>query len=222
MSTRAERDEEHERLLRDVITEERSPATPPSGPAAYLVGAVLVILLVLWLLPSGVFPERAQPNKIPPFDEVVPASLDVPDRPAANTIDAYVIADDPSLKLVASRVVTAACGEPDKRCYADALFYFVRDNIGYVHDPVEEYYELPQETLLAGAADCDGHAILLASLLRSVGVLTRFDHGTPGHVAVEAWVPQRTLFSGDEYTFGWRYLDATCSACDPGERRARP
>lgn len=145
----------------------------------------------------------------------MPQGMGIPQRPQSQDINTYISHDDPQIKLIAARVVTAACSHQDQRCYADALFAFVKDNIDYVTDPIGEYYETPQETLLAGAADCDGHAILLASLMRSVGILTRFSY-SPNHVAVEAWLPADKLLS-KRYTYEWTYYDPTCKECRPGQ-----
>lgn len=207
-------DAEHNQILQEVIAEEPS-RKPQNSPIVYLIGIILAILLIMWLVPDGVIPPRAKIKNIPSLETVLPEST-IPSRVESNDINIFVINEDPTLKLIASKVVTSACSQPDKKCYAQALFYFVQNNIVYVTDPVGEYYELPMETLMAGAADCDGHAILLASLLRNVGVLTEFVF-TPNHVAVQAWVPKHSLLPQNKYAHEWYHLDPTCKSCKPGQ-----
>lgn len=57
----------------------------------------------------------------------------------------------------------------------DALFYFVRDGIRYVKDPVgAEAVQLPTITLEIKSGDCDDKVTLLSSLLEAIGHPTRF------------------------------------------------
>lgn len=57
----------------------------------------------------------------------------------------------------------------------DAMFYFVRDGIRYVRDPVgAEAVQLPTITLDIKSGDCDDKVTLLSSLLESAGHPTRF------------------------------------------------
>ena len=213
------REEEHRRILQEVLASRDDLEKPRNNLFLYATAAIIITLMVLWLLPTSAFPVRAKLSAIPSIDELVPSTMTIPERPISNDIEAFVTHDDPELKLIAARIVTSACTRPDARCYADALFHFTKENIAYLNDPISEYYETPQETLLARAADCDGHAILLASLLRSVGILTRFSY-SPGHVAIDAWLPTRGLLN-KEYTYEWVHYDPTCKTCRPGERMPR-
>lgn len=56
-----------------------------------------------------------------------------------------------------------------------SLFKYIREHFNYVPDPKrDEYFATPQETILNGlGGDCDDHAILMASCLRSIGGVTR-------------------------------------------------
>ncbi|MGH2645482.1 MAG: transglutaminase domain-containing protein, partial [Chitinophagaceae bacterium] len=56
-----------------------------------------------------------------------------------------------------------------------SLFKYIRKNFNYVPDPKrDEYFATPRETILNGlGGDCDDHAILMASCLRSIGGITR-------------------------------------------------
>lgn len=57
----------------------------------------------------------------------------------------------------------------------DQMFYFVRDDIRYVKDPVgAEAVQLPTITLSIKSGDCDDKVTLLSSLLESAGHPTRF------------------------------------------------
>ena len=57
----------------------------------------------------------------------------------------------------------------------DTIFYFVRDQIRYVKDPVGyEAVQLPTITLQIQSGDCDDKVTLLCSLLESIGHPTRF------------------------------------------------
>lgn len=56
-----------------------------------------------------------------------------------------------------------------------SLFKYIREHFNYVPDPKrDEYFATPQETIRNGlGGDCDDHAILMASCLRSIGGVTR-------------------------------------------------
>jgi transglutaminase-like putative cysteine protease len=216
-------DHEHRRILHEVLsTQEDSKEMKKALPFARILLILLTFLVLLsflfWAVPDAKTSPHPRQRAIPALDEVLSPGTELLPRPTGTgteNIGLYVNSQDPAVKLAAARIVGAACARSDDRCHAEALFLFVRDNIKYVPDPLGEYYETPRETLLAGSADCDGQAILLASLLRSVGIETKFTF-SPNHVVVEAWAPRRGLFSGD--TNQWLYLDATCDTCTPGEK----
>lgn len=86
---------------------------------------------------------------------------------------------------------------------ARAIFYFVRDQIRYVQDPVDvEVIADPLETLRVRQGDCDDKSVLTAALLQAIGHPARFmavgyDGGPLSHVFVETvlgdeWVPLET------------------------------
>ena len=55
-----------------------------------------------------------------------------------------------------------------------SIFYWVRDRIRYTRDPWKlDVFEDAEWTLKTGAADCDGHAVLLGALLESIGYPVR-------------------------------------------------
>jgi len=55
-----------------------------------------------------------------------------------------------------------------------SIFYWVRDKIRYTRDPWKlDVFEDAEWTLKTGAGDCDAHAVLLGSLLSSIGYPVR-------------------------------------------------
>lgn len=208
-----QRDAEHNKILQEVVS--KPSHRPRRHPATYLVGSILVILLIIWLVPTDLIPNRVHVKALPELSTITPMIKDIPERPQALNPYLYLTENDPTIKRIAATIVTSACATTDQHCYADALGYFVRNNIKYVTDPTSEYYELPHETLLAGAADCDGQAILLSSLMRAVGIQTRFGE-QPGHLYVEAYLPKKNIFARS-YVYAWHPYDPTCKSCTPGE-----
>lgn len=93
---------------------------------------------------------------------------------------------------------------------ARALHAFVRDRIRYVGDiRGVETLHTPRQILAQGQGDCDDKALLLATLLESIGQETRFaavGYGpTVSHVLVETriaggWLPLETT---EPVAAGW-------------------
>ena len=119
---------------------------------------------------------------------------------------------DPRLRTLALRVLVAAGAadshRPDR--VAPALAEWVRAHIGYVREAGEQL-ETPYYTLREGAADCDGHAILLAALLTSVGAGWHFiswgrDFEHFEHVTTAATLGGGRILNLDtteRFPFGW-------------------
>jgi transglutaminase-like putative cysteine protease len=125
--------------------------------------------------------------------------------------------------------LTASCPPRDSVCEITTLQNWVRDHIRYVRDVRDvETLQTPKLTLQMAAGDCDDQAVLLASLLESIGYRTRFEAlGVRGggyeHVisAVQAgfrgrevWLPLETIFAYDPRTGlpiepGWIPPDTT-------------
>lgn len=94
-----------------------------------------------------------------------------------------------------------------------SLQHFVRDRIRYVRDIHRvETVQTAVQTLKRGSGDCDDKAVLLATLLASIGFATRFwalgfEPGGPySHAMLEArlgrgWIPLETIVPGAEP--GW-------------------
>lgn len=81
--------------------------------------------------------------------------------------------------------LAAGCESADHLCESSAVVRFVTDEVAYRADPRggEDYIKGPQETLAAGAGDCEDKSLLMASLLEALGnrtwlVFTR-DHVWP-------------------------------------------
>ena len=126
----------------------------------------------------------------------------------------FVNPTDPVLRRVAAKTVTISGCESNKACQAKALYYFVRDNIDYVSDPVDfNYVEDPKEVLYTAAADCESGTLLLATLLESIGIDVELVF-VPGHALLRADIPKVSKKYEKE---GWVYMDWTCSNCDFGK-----
>lgn len=87
----------------------------------------------------------------------------------------------PKVRSLAVAIVSRKCGRKfciDERDYANevkAIFDYVRSNIRYVRDPQGiDTFTRADRTFDVGGGDCDDYAIVLASLLGSVGYPTRF------------------------------------------------
>lgn len=113
-----------------------------------------------------------------------------------------------------ARWMVAAAPQHDTTEEIRLLHSLVRDQIRYVKDPsFAELIQTPSKTLEIGQGDCDDKSILLAALLESLGIKTRFvavafnDPHEPifSHVLVEAknggeWVPLETT---EPVAVGW-------------------
>lgn len=117
---------------------------------------------------------------------------------------------------LARQIIEKVGGPPNNKNYSGfvrALFEFVRDKIRYVPDILGvEMLQTPTRTLEIKTGDCDDKAILLAALLSSIGLATRFvavgfKGGGYAHVIVEVklgrhpdgsprWVPLDTIADG--------------------------
>lgn len=89
--------------------------------------------------------------------------------------------------------IIRAVPERDQRGEIDAIFRWVRDRIRYLPDPpFVELVQTPVKSLQYRMGDCDDQTTLLAALLGSIGIRTRFKAlgfmpGSLTHVIVEAY-----------------------------------
>ena len=100
---------------------------------------------------------------------------------------------------------------------ASALFNFVRDKIYFVGDPVgSQFLQSASYTLRERAGNCAQRAILLAALLRSIGISATFraigaNRRYPGsfsHVYVAARIGREAMALDPTYpdnVMGWQY-----------------
>lgn len=123
---------------------------------------------------------------------------------------------DVGIITLARQLLDGAPGSANGKNFSDfvtLLQHFVRDKIRYVRDPHNgpEMVQTPIRTLDIRTGDCDDKATLLAALLASIGLATRFvaiglNSGPLSHVLAEvrlgnAWVPLETIL--DDKEPGW-------------------
>lgn len=117
---------------------------------------------------------------------------------------------NPEVRATADGLVRGL-GQQDFTGEVNALFQYVRDQIRYIQDPNDvERLSAPEITLADGSGDCDDKAVLLASLLESIGhparfVAVAFTPDNFEHVYVETkigarWIP---LESTEPVQMGW-------------------
>lgn len=131
-------------------------------------------------------------------------------------------ARDPEVIEAAVNIVRQAGARPhDHLGETQAIFEFVRDRVRFTDDPVGvEKLQGPRYTLHLMAGDCDDRATLVASLLRSIGISSRFRvvasspqaRGAFSHVYVVATVQGRDVPLDPTYgsnQLGGQYAPAT-------------
>ncbi len=213
---------EHEELAKDIAAVEQELKEKPhrrsKSPVYFVLVPLIVFFMILWIVPSYYVKLNPEPQHIPGFDEVITvteqeletADANVQDRRAE--IRNFLEPNRPEVKQLADRIVSVSGCPVDRTCYAKALFYFVQRNIQYVNDPPDEYIKPFDEIIVSQVGDCDDHAVLLANLLQSIGIHTKFVF-IPGHVYVQAYLPDSIRRYHDKKADGWVNLDATCSGC---------
>ena len=184
------------------------------GPLKLILGLFLLLILLSWLVPYYSVALDPRPKDIPSYDEIMDSFDVVVNESFKSDNLADYVRDDVTLRKIATKISTESCDE-GRICYAKALYYFVRDNIEYVNDPVgEDYYETGEEVLLTKGADCESGTLLLASFYESIGIDSEIVI-IPGHAFLRVRLPEalsRYKKDGD-----YVYLDWTCSSCDFGE-----
>jgi len=187
------------------------------GPIKYIIMLFLILLIVLWVFPSYSVKLDPEPKRIAKINEVLPQNFAVENRnftlKAKKDFVTFVNPSDPIIKQIATKIATLSC-DGNIICQAKAIYYFVRDNIEYVADPVNfEYVEDPTEVLSSAGGDCESGTLLLASLMEAIGVDAELVF-IPGH----AFLRIRLDDALKKYKAGeWIYLDWTCKTCRFGE-----
>jgi hypothetical protein len=129
------------------------------------------------------------------------------------------------VRILAQQLVQS-CPENDKHCEAATLHAYVRDAVRYVADiRNKETIQFPEQTLQLRSGDCDDKALLLATLLESIGFSTRFcavkTDGSPiySHVLTQVLIPREGWISAEvipidgaqaKAPLGWFPPNATC------------
>lgn len=185
------------------------------GPIVFIGGILLALLFVLSIVPAYNVKVDSNPTSTPERVDVFFGrnNQTVFSLESYSQIEDYVVTDG-SIKQSADTISVFGCGN-DRVCQAKAQYLFVRDKIIYTNDPLRhEFVKTPGYTLDVGAGDCDDHAVLLSSLLNSIGIETRFIF-VPSHVYIQAYLPESlNKYQDDD---GWVNLDATCKSCDFGD-----
>jgi transglutaminase-like putative cysteine protease len=204
--------EEHS-LQHDHELEEHPPWW--KGPVKLIITIFLLLIITMWVFSYYAVKLDPEPKNIPTIDDVVPKNLEPdPDSITNNINNIQLTPNDPEIKLIADKIASSSC-DGSKVCQAKAIFYFVRDNFDYVSDPnAFEYIKSAKQSLVSGGGDCDDASVLLANLLESIGIKTRFIL-IPKHVYVQASIPEATKRHKAEDD--WVNLDATCKNCRFGE-----
>lgn len=121
---------------------------------------------------------------------------------------------DMQLRSLASKKV--ARSNDDGLLKTEVLLAFVSNEIHYISDPDDglEYAKDPIDTLIAGAGDCEDQALLLCSLLESVGIKTYMAF-TDEHVFILArFDKQYPELTAAPYVY---IEDEPCYALDPSD-----
>ena len=203
------------------IPEENSEKEPwHKGPIRFILGLFLLLLIVSMAIPFYGIKTNPSPGEIPTIGDIFPHGIDGPIGNKTlvvqrNDYYSLIQPDDSVVKFAADRIAVASCASSSKVCYAKAIFYFVRDNFQYVNDPLSiEYVKTARQSLMNQGGDCDDASVLMASLLRAVGIQIRFVF-EPGHVYIHALLPEALKrYKSDG---NWVSLDGTCKYCEFGE-----
>lgn len=184
-------------------------------PIRVIIALVLILILLLMIIPDYYIKLDPEPKPVQ-FEDI---GVQIKLRNQTIKINSsqefaqFVQHNNPEIKFIANKISTEAC-EPSTICYAKAQYYYVRDNINYIKDPIStEYIEPPIEVFASGGADCESGSILLASLLESIGIDTQLVF-TSNHAYIRIKLDEaQNKYKED----GWIYLDWTCSQCEFGK-----
>lgn len=179
----------------------------------WVLASFLILVFVFSLVPLYFISLDPSPKNIPSLSDVVPSDLSYA-RINSTVYSDYIIVDS-EIKTIADNIAVSSCPSGSKVCHAKAMFYFVKDNLEYVSDPTAfEYVKTAKESLVNKGGDCDDASVLLSTFLNAVGINTRLVF-VPGHVYVEAWIPEaRGKYKSED---NWVPMDSTCQYCEFGE-----
>ena len=186
------------------------------GPIKIILGLFLLLIIIMMVIPYYSIKEDPEPRMNIGLDEInefiaVNASKSVD---GFDKIKEIYDKNDAQIKFAANMIVSRSCNNENTVCYAKALYYFVRDEIKYVSDPLgKEYIESPKIVLKTGTADCESGSLLLLNMMENIGVDGEIVL-IPGHAFVRIKLDKAL----GKYKYDdWIYLDWTCGSCSFGE-----
>ncbi|MGM5488688.1 MAG: transglutaminase-like domain-containing protein [Nanobdellota archaeon] len=173
---------------------------PLAGPIKVIGSIIVVLILTLMIVPY--YAVHTDPEPDMDFTVQIP-ELNLED-PHQSIREAMYQETTPAIRDLALQITQNACSH-GTTCHAKALFYYVRDEIGYIPDPPYEYIQHPHMTL-TGAGDCEDQAILLYHLTRAIGIESHIVT-IPGHAYV------RIHLQDGPSRYDTVNLDPTCRYC---------
>ncbi len=191
-------------MSEEIIPEELEEVKETSKPIKLIIGLFILLILIFSFIPYYIM--KLDPN--PNYDKLnsIDVSGLIPDTRghASSIASAPEKIDVGDYRVLAAKIAADSCTWESNVCYAKAQYYFVRDRIKYIPDPEKQYVQLPSETLISGAGDCEDRAILLATGLEAIGLDA--DIGlTHNHAFVRVQLPEALWrYKADE---DYVYLD---------------
>ncbi|MCK4589967.1 MAG: transglutaminase domain-containing protein [Nanoarchaeota archaeon] len=186
------------------------------GPLKWIIGAFLILIIVLWVVPHYSVKLDPGPTMMPSVEEVFSFSGNLSEIKYSLNADRAVLINpsDLTVKRTANKIASLSCESAEKICQAKAEYYFVRDSFDYISDPINiEYVERFEDFILNGGGDCESGTIVLANLMEAIGIDAQFVM-VPGHAFLRIWLPD----AAQRYKINdWIYLDWTCSTCEFGQ-----
>ena len=201
--------------MKDKNYEETGEEPWYKGPIKWVIGIFMILLIVLMAVPYysiKLDPEPQENTNLEDINKLIHAN---PSKTANGIEEAWELIDknNPQIKFAADSIISSSCDE-NEICYAKALYYFLRDKIKYVSDPIgKEYIEAPETVLKTGAADCESGSLLLLNMMESIGIESELVL-IPGHAFIRIKIDKAP---GKYKHEGWIYLDWTCESCGFGE-----
>lgn len=189
-----------------------------------IIAILIIILILLMIIPSYIIPintkfyyDRINDLKkdIDNYFEDVNLTTNI-SFTNFNQINNYFYSpqgesDLTRIRAVSTKIISFLCDDYDKECYTKALFYFIRDYINYVNDPVaREYIQNPLYTLKIKSGDCDDHALLFSLMLYSIGIKNELIFSV-NHVYNKVHIIKKAFFKEKEVI---KELDTTCKSCE--------
>jgi len=200
------------------MDENQEPEESRRSPLWYIIALFIVLLMTISIVPYYYIKQDPYPKAIPEIDDVVGKRFSIGINKTDNRADynQFLRPNDPLVKQAATFIATYGC-DSNKICQAKAEYYFVKDRFTYVSE-YDEYIQTPQEMLATRGGDCDDHAVLLANLMRAIGIPTKFARA-PRHVYIKIYLEDAPKKYKDEED--WIPLDPTCKHCEFGEIPAK-